>query len=113
MKSTSFGLYLELPKRTAEPLQLAIGNPKPELEAGGWQFIDPFRVTRTPWTYQSYIRGSKAEFSVAKHGYVEANSGWFSERSAGYLASGRPVVTQDTGFSSWLEAEEGVLAFTT
>ena len=58
-----------------------------------------------------FIRRSKAEFSVAKHGYVVSQSGWFSERSAAYLASGRPVVVQDTGFSRWLCADGGVLPF--
>src|SRR5215207_9921474 len=64
-------------------------------------------------TYQHYIRESKAEFSVAKHGYVVTHSGWFSERTACYLASGRPALAQDTGFSDWLEGQAGVLAFTT
>ena len=61
--------------------------------------------------YQEYIQRSRAEFSVAKEGYVVSRSGWFSERSAAYLASGRPVVVQDTGFSNWLPAGRGVLAF--
>ena len=54
---------------------------------------------------------SKAEFSVAKHGYVVSRSGWFSERSAAYLACGRPVVVQNTGFTEWLPPGEGVIAF--
>jgi hypothetical protein len=70
-------------------------------------------VTRDPWTYQEFIRGSKAEWSVAKHGYVASRSGWFSERSAAYLASGRPVLTQQTGFSDWLPTGVGLLAFDT
>jgi hypothetical protein len=70
-------------------------------------------VTRDPWTYQQYIRGSKAEFGVAKHGYVIGRTGWFSERSACYLATGRPVLVQDTGFTDWLSAPGGVIAFTT
>jgi hypothetical protein len=68
-------------------------------------------VTRDPWIYQEYLRGSRAEFSVAKHGYVSTRCGWFSDRSAGYLASGRPVVIQDTGFSDWLETGAGIVAF--
>jgi hypothetical protein len=63
--------------------------------------------------YQHYIQQSKAEFTVAKHGYVISRSGWFSERSAAYLASGRPVVTQETGFSDWLEIGAGTMAFNT
>lgn len=71
------------------------------------------KVTRDPWSYQEFIRGSKAEWSVAKHGYVASRSGWFSERSAAYLASGRPVLTQQTGFSHWLPTGAGLLAFET
>jgi glycosyltransferase involved in cell wall biosynthesis len=69
-------------------------------------------VTRDPWTYQRYLRSSKGEFSVAKQGYVQARSGWFSERSAAYLASGRPVLSQETGFSDWMETGDGVVGFT-
>jgi hypothetical protein len=83
------------------------------LQAKGWQLSNPAQVTRDPWTYQDYIRNSKAEFSVAKHGYVVSHSGWFSERSVTYLASGRPLVIQDTGFSDWLETGSGIIAFTT
>ena len=68
-------------------------------------------MIRDPWDYQKFIQGSKGEWTVAKHGYVTSRSGWFSERSAAYLASGRPVVTEDTGFSSWLPVGEGLLAF--
>jgi hypothetical protein len=74
---------------------------------------DPLEVTRDLWTYQKYIQQSKAEFSVAKHGYAAARSGWFSERSACYLASGRPVLVQDTGFSDWLQTGAGVIPFNT
>jgi len=62
--------------------------------------------------FQAFVQRSKAEFSVAKHGYVLSRSGWFSDRSAAYLASGRPVVTQDTGFTDWMPAGTGVLVFT-
>ena len=73
---------------------------------------DPDDVSRSPWSYQAFIQKSKAEFSVAKHGYVISKCGWFSERSACYLASGRPVLVQDTGFTQWLAPEAGVVAFT-
>ncbi len=75
--------------------------------------IDPLEPTRDPWTYQHYIQNSKAEFGVAKHAYVVSRSGWFSERTAGYLASGRPAIVQDTGFSDWLPCGDGVLPFST
>ncbi len=68
-------------------------------------------MTETPWSYQRYLSGSRAEFTVAKHGYVVSNCGWFSERSANYLASGRPVITQETGFSRFIPTGEGLFAF--
>jgi hypothetical protein len=116
MKSDSFVPYADLPARTGPRLELALGSataPRESLEAKGWLLRDPRPPTRDPWEYQRYIRQSKAEWSVAKHGYVITNSGWFSERSAAWLASGRPVITQDTGFSRWLPTGAGLLPFTT
>jgi len=116
MKSASFADYFDLPARTQETLELALGGasaPRAELRRKGWQLLNPLEPSRDPWTYQRYLQRSKAEFSLAKHGYVAARSGWFSERSAGYLASGRPVVVQETGFSDWLDADGGVIAFNT
>ena len=114
MKADSFGPYLDLPARAGAVFELALGSasaPRDLLRAKGWTLRDPLAVTRDPWTYQAYLAGSKAEFSVAKHGYVAGRCGWFSERSACYLASGRPVLVQDTGFTAWLPAGGGVLAF--
>jgi hypothetical protein len=116
MKSESFGDYMDLPERAGPIFELAMGNPSAPrdiLRSKGWTLCNPLEVSRDPWTYQRYIQQSKAEFSVAKHGYVVCHSGWFSERSTAYLASGRPVVVQDTGFSDWLEAGSGVLSFNT
>ncbi len=116
MKSASFPAYLDLPKRSGRTFELAVGSasaPRDTLVQHGWRLRDPLEVTRDPWTYQDYIAGSYAEFSVAKAGYVTSQSGWFSERSAAYLASGRPVVVQETGFSRWLSAPGGVLPFST
>src|SRR6185503_21078804 len=81
--------------------------------AAGWRIVDPVETIPDPWALQRYIARSAAELTVAKHGYVASRSGWFSERSAGYLASGRPVITQDTGFSELLPTGEGLLAFST
>jgi hypothetical protein len=116
MKSRSFDGYLDLPSRVpGERLELAVGAP-PEtrelLRGHGWRVLDPLETAPDPWTYQRFLRASKGEFSVAKHGYVVSRSGWFSERTAGYLASGRPAVVQDTGFSSWLPCGDGVVAVT-
>ena len=116
MKSDSFTPFLDLPKRADPILELAVGSPSAPrelLRRKGWEVRDPLEVTRDPWAYQNYIQQSKAEFSVAKHGYVISRSGWFSERSAGYLASGRPVLTQETGFSHWMETGAGVISFST
>jgi hypothetical protein len=117
MKSESFRKVMDLPRRTsAAAFELALGSataPRRELRRLGWVVRDPRRPTRDPWSYQRYIRRSKAEFGVAKQGYVVSRSGWFSERSAAYLASGRPVVVEDAGFTTWLPAGGGVLAFTT
>ena len=116
MKSESFGPYLGLPVRCGRVFELAVGSssaPREMLRERGWLLRDPLEVTRDPWTYQEYLRGSKAEFGVAKHGYVAGRTGWFSERSACYLASGRPILVQDTGFTDWLSAPGGVIAFRT
>lgn len=114
MKSESMAPYVDMPQRCKLPFELALGGPTSpgaRLQAAGWQIRDPFEVTRDPWIYQDFMRASKAEFSIAKQGYVVSASGWFSERSTGYLASGRPVIVQDTGFSRHLPVGEGLFAF--
>ncbi len=114
MKSESFSAYLELPAQSRESLELAVGGaavPRELLQAKGWRVRDPRPVTRDLWSYRRFIQESKGEFTVAKHGYVISHSGWFSERSACYLASGRPVVTQDTGFGRILPTGAGLFPF--
>jgi hypothetical protein len=116
MKSDSFAPYFDLPGSVGQILELAVGNssaPRSLLRNKGWVLRDPGEVTRDPWTYQQYLQQSKAEFSVAKQGYVVSRSGWFSERSAAYLASGRPALLQETGFSDWLSTGSGVIPFKT
>lgn len=117
MKSASFREYADLPARVfPERFELAIGSasaPREMLSQRGWMLTDPLTVTRTPERYRSFIAASKGEWSVAKQGYVAANSGWFSERSAAYLASGRPVVVEDTGFSRLFPTGHGLLGFST
>ena len=115
-KSSSFEPYIDLPQVASVPLELAVGGasaPRTRLRAAGWHVTDPASVARDPWIYQRYIRGSAGEFTVAKEAYVTTASGWFSERSAAYLASGRAVVTQDTAFSEILPTGLGLLAFST
>ena len=87
--------------------------PRELLVHKGWKLVDPSQVCPDLDTYRAYIQSSKAEWSVAKNGYVAGQSGWFSCRSACYLAAGRPVVVQETGFSSVLPVGEGILSFTT
>jgi hypothetical protein len=116
MKSEAFLSYVGLPERAGRIFELAVGSasaPRELLRRKGWGLRDPLEATRDPWTYEDFIRRSKAEFGVVKHGYVVSRSGWFSERSACYLASGRPVLMQETGFSDWLPTGAGVFSFTT
>ena len=117
MKSQSFAEFAELPRATGSVFNIALGGknlPHAMLEAKGWQFCVPHEVARDPSAYQEFIRGSKAEFGLAKHGYVTSRCGWFSERSACYLATGRPVIAHDTGFGDWLRGVgRGVLPFST
>lgn len=114
MKSASFPPYRDLPARVGKIFELALGAAgtwQAELTSRGWHLIDPRIPTADTQTYQRYIQRSRAEFGVAKHGYVVTRSGWFSERSTCYLASGRPVLVQETGFSDWLPTGDGVLPF--
>ena len=115
MKSDSFGPYMYLPRRVGAVFGMTVGRIPPDtaerLRAERWGLVQPRESSIDLTAYQSYLRKSKAEFSVAKHGYVVSRSGWFSERSAAYMASGRPVLLQDTGFSDWLPTGLGILAF--
>jgi hypothetical protein len=110
---------IELPTVCSSRFQLALGIHPEEtadleaLRANRWDLVDPLAVAGTPTAYAEFIRRSRAELSVAKSGYVASRSGWFSDRSACYLASGRPVVAQDTGFGERLPVGVGLLAFAT
>ena len=118
-KAHSLRRFMELPGRTRGPFQLALSIDPAEvrdieaLGANGWDLIDPATVAGTPSRYRQFIQRSKGEIGVAKSGYVESQCGWFSDRSACYLASGRPVVAQDTGFGRFLPTSEGLFAFNT
>jgi hypothetical protein len=83
------------------------------LRSNSWSLVDPLLVAGDPWAYQRYVQGSKAELMVAKNIYVRSASGWFSDRSICYLASGKPVLAQDTGFTRHHPTGEGLVAFTT
>jgi hypothetical protein len=116
-KAHSVREIVDLPRRVLERFELALSIDTGEsddlsaLEANGWGLIDPHQVANTPAAYRDFVRGSLAELGVAKSGYVASQSGWFSDRSACYLASGRPVVAQNTGFDRRLPTGDGLFAF--
>jgi hypothetical protein len=118
-RAHSLRALIELPRLADSHFKFALGIHPDEtadleaLRANGWELLDPDEVAGSPGDYAAFVRSSKAELSVAKHGYVTSRSGWFSDRSACYLASGRPVVAQQTGFGDFLPTGEGLLAFTT
>ena len=115
-KDREFIKYLDLPRRIGAPLELATGVDEPTrhcLLEHGWRQVNSVDVSRDPERYRAYIQGSRGEFTVARDQYVRPNTGWFSDRSACYLAAGRPVITQETGFSRVLPTGEGLFAFRT
>lgn len=119
-KNHEFEALLHLPRQVA-PIQLAIALarrldvpfPEAQARASGWTLLDPQQCAGDWLRYREFLSTSAGEFSVAKQAYVKAHTGWFSCRSACYLASGRPVITQDTGWSERLPTGEGLLAFRT
>ena len=110
-KDQEFLRYLDLPSRTSQPFELAINGPRDMLREHGWGTVDAMAVSRTPGDYRNFVHGSKAEFGVAKHTYVAGRTGWFSDRTECYLASGRPALVQDTGWTAHLPSGEGLLSF--
>jgi hypothetical protein len=118
-KAHSWRQFFSLPALSEERFAPALAIHPEEskdlaaLRANGWRLLDPERVAQTPASYQCFVRGSKAEFGIAKSGYVASRCGWFSDRSVCYLASGRPVIAQETGFSRFLPVGAGLFAFDT
>ena len=115
-KAHEFRKLAELPSRVSQRLEIALAIDAADahdlelLRARGWIVVDPLDVARTPAAYRDYLQGSGGEFSPAQSAYVETRSGWFSDRSAHYLAAGKPIVVQDTGA---VAAGPGVLTFRT
>ena len=95
------------------PRRQRLNGPQQLLESHGWSTVAAMGVSRTPWAYRKFIQESRAEFGVAKQTYVACRSGWFSDRTECYLASGRPALVQDTGWTAHLPHGEGLLAFST
>ena len=113
-KDIEFMRVIELPQILGEVFEIALGGvdaPREKIAEAGWRISDPLKVTKNPWTYRDYIAQSRGEFSVAVNLEVKTRSGWFSERTAAYLASGKPAVVQDTGFSENLPTGKGLFAF--
>ena len=113
-KNHEFRAFIDLPQASSLPLEVALsGNaPRAELARHGWRIVDPLPVSRRPDDYIAYLGNSLGEFSVAKHAYAASNSGWFSCRTACYLALGVPAVVEETGFSRYLPTGEGLFSFT-
>jgi glycosyltransferase involved in cell wall biosynthesis len=114
-KDVEFRRFWDLPKRVGAPLELALSGPAPrdEIANRGWVLRDAAELSSTMDRYRDYIAASRGEWSIAKQAYVATRSGWFSCRSACYLAMGKPVVVQDTGFSRIYPQGEGIFGFTT
>ncbi|MHC4652336.1 MAG: hypothetical protein ACYTES_15955, partial [Planctomycetota bacterium] len=127
-KDVEFQRFVDLPRRVAPvPLEVAMSptphldwqademdqTPRDRLTRAGWRVADADATCGDLDAYRDYIRSSRAEWSVAKNAYVQGRPAWFSERSACYLASGRPVVVQDAGFGAVLPVGEGLLSFET
>jgi hypothetical protein len=115
-KDREFEKFLDLPRRRPGPFELAAGvtlEVQERLTAHGWRQVHSLEISRTPDRYRAYIQGSRGEFTVARDQYVRPSTGWFSDRSACYLAAGRPVITQDTGFSKFLPTGKGLFGFHT
>jgi len=110
-KDQEFVRFIDLPSKTPQKFELAINGPQKLLREHGWETVAAMDVSRTPARYRDFIHASKAEFGVAKHTYVANRSGWFSDRTECYLASGRPALVQDTGWTAHLPSGEGLLAF--
>jgi len=111
-RDAEFPAFLDLPKSTSQKFRIAQMGIKPEmLTSHGWEAVHGEIVSKTPDSYRNFIQNSRAEFSVPKNGYVKMRGGWFSDRSVCYLASGRPVLIENTGLEEWLPLGEGLLTF--
>jgi hypothetical protein len=118
-KRVSFLAFVGLPRQTTQPLELALylgrgdEEDRRRLEANGWRVRHSREVAATPGAYARYIRSSRGEFSCVKPSCLKFRNGWMSDRSVCYLASGKPVVVQDTGQAEFLPTGEGMFTFTT
>jgi hypothetical protein len=116
-KHLNFLRILDLPRCTPQSLELALegGDPATRdlLTDHGWMLTDAFEVSRSLTAYREHIHRSRGELTASKDLVVRTRSGWFSDRSVCYLAAGKPVVTQDTGFGKFVPTGSGLFAFST
>ncbi len=116
-KHLEFLKFLDLPRQTRQPFELALASGDAKalalLRANGWRVVDALALSKDTLPYRDYVVGSAGEFTVAKDQNIRLRSGWFSDRSACYLAAGRPVITQDTAFGNVLPTGRGLFAFRT
>jgi len=116
-KSREFLRFISAPKEAAEKFEMATNindlRTRRKFEQNGWRLSSPLQMSVDYWLYRDYIQLSKGEFTVAKDQYVRLNTGWFSDRSACFLAAGRPVITQETGFTKNYGGKKGLLSFRT
>ncbi|HEX7213217.1 MAG TPA: hypothetical protein VF578_03310, partial [Methylomirabilota bacterium] len=114
-KHLNFLRLLDLPRRTSQPLELALEGgdaaTRDLLTGHGWILTDAFEASHSLDAYQQHVSRSRGEFTVSKDLVVRTRSGWFSDRSVCYLAAGKPVVTQDTGFGKFVPTGAGLFAF--
>src|SRR5205823_12426673 len=114
-QSRDFLRFVAAPKKSSETFQLPTNiqdlQTRKKFERNDWRLVSPLQMSVDYWRYRDYIQQSKGEFTVAKDQYVRLNTGWFSDRSACYLAGGRPVITQETGFTKRSGGDAGLLAF--
>ena len=114
-KSREFLRFISAPKKSGETFELATNiedaNTRAKFLRNGWRLHSPLQLSVDYWLYREYIRHSKGEFTVAKDQYIRLNTGWFSDRSACYLAAGRPVIIQETGFTKIYGSKAGLLSF--
>jgi len=111
-RDAEFPKFQDLPRRTKQPLRLAqMGVDPKSLERHGWEVVPGELISKTPQTYREFIQQSRAEFGIPKHGYVKMRGGWISDRSVCYLASGRPVVIEDTDLAKTVPVGNGLLTF--
>ena len=116
-KCDEFKRIIDLPHRVPVPLELCLfihpdEADRIELERSGWRLVSPRLHAATPDSYRDYIFASRGEFTAVKHGYAAGRTAWFSDRSACYLAAGRPVIIQDTGIGAYVPTGTGLLTFT-